>query len=162
WPATSRRRTPRSSRAAGSEASTAGLSSPARRWASSASAGPGSRGRAALSGWGGAWGRTNRMSRRGASPRSVRGAARPPRAPTAAAASISRPHPVTPETRGSIGAAAFEAMRPGVRIVNAARGPLLDEEALLAALHSGRVAGAALDVFGDEPYSGPLLELDNV
>jgi D-3-phosphoglycerate dehydrogenase len=70
--------------------------------------------------------------------------------------------PLTPETRGSVGAAAFDAMRPGVRIVNAARGPLLDEDALLAALRSGRVAGAALDVFGDEPYSGPLLELDNV
>src|SRR5438128_7220429 len=55
--------------------------------------------------------------------------------------------PLTTETRGSVGAAAFEAMRPGVRIVNAARGPLLDEEALLAALRSGRVAGAAPDVF---------------
>jgi D-3-phosphoglycerate dehydrogenase len=70
--------------------------------------------------------------------------------------------PLTPETRGSVNAAAFEAMRPGVRIVNAARGELLDEEALLAALRSGRVAGAALDVFGEEPYSGPLLELDSV
>ena len=70
--------------------------------------------------------------------------------------------PLTPETRGSVGAGAFEAMRPGVRIVNAARGPLLDEDALLAALQSGRVAGAALDVFGEEPYSGPLLELDSV
>ena len=70
--------------------------------------------------------------------------------------------PLTAETRGSVGATAFEAMRPGVRIVNAARGELLDEEALLAALRSGRVAGAALDVFGEEPYSGPLLELDSV
>jgi D-3-phosphoglycerate dehydrogenase / 2-oxoglutarate reductase len=70
--------------------------------------------------------------------------------------------PLTTETRGSVGAAAFEAMRPGVRIVNAARGPLLDEDALLVALRSGKVAGAALDVFSDEPYSGPLLELDNV
>ena len=70
--------------------------------------------------------------------------------------------PLSPETRGSVDAAAFEAMRPGVRIVNAARGPLLDEDALLAALRSGKVAGAALDVFVDEPYSGPLLGLDNV
>jgi D-3-phosphoglycerate dehydrogenase / 2-oxoglutarate reductase len=70
--------------------------------------------------------------------------------------------PLTAETRGSVGAAAFEAMRPGVRVVNAARGELLDEEALLAALRTGRVAGAALDVFSSEPYSGPLLELDTV
>jgi D-3-phosphoglycerate dehydrogenase / 2-oxoglutarate reductase len=70
--------------------------------------------------------------------------------------------PLTAETRGSVGAAAFAAMRPGVRVVNAARGPLVDEEALLVALHSGQVAGAALDVFGNEPYSGPLLELDSV
>ena len=70
--------------------------------------------------------------------------------------------PLTAETRRSVNSAAFEAMRAGVRIVNAARGPLLDEDALLEALRSGKVAGAALDVFVDEPYSGPLLELDNV
>jgi D-3-phosphoglycerate dehydrogenase len=70
--------------------------------------------------------------------------------------------PLTAETRGSIGAQALAAMRPGVRVVNAARGPLLDEEALLEALRSGRIAGAALDVFSEEPYSGPLLDLDNV
>ncbi|MFN2471532.1 MAG: phosphoglycerate dehydrogenase [Gaiellaceae bacterium] len=70
--------------------------------------------------------------------------------------------PLTDETRGSIGAAAIERMREGVRIVNAARGELVDEEALTDALRSGKVAGAALDVFSAEPYSGPLLELDNV
>ena len=70
--------------------------------------------------------------------------------------------PLTAETRGSIDATAFEAMRDGVRLVNAARGELLDEDALLEALRSGKVAAAALDVFNTEPYSGPLLELDNV
>ena len=70
--------------------------------------------------------------------------------------------PLTPETRGSIDAAAFARMRDGARIVNAARGELVDEAALADALRSGKLAGAALDVFSSEPYSGPLLELDNV
>jgi D-3-phosphoglycerate dehydrogenase / 2-oxoglutarate reductase len=70
--------------------------------------------------------------------------------------------PLTTETRGSIDASAFAQMRDGVRIVNAARGELLDEAALIAAVRSAKVAGAALDVFSTEPYSGPLLELDNV
>jgi len=70
--------------------------------------------------------------------------------------------PLTDETRGSIDAAAIASMRDGIRIVNAARGELIDEAALLVALRSGKVAGAALDVFSREPYSGPLLELDNV
>jgi D-3-phosphoglycerate dehydrogenase len=70
--------------------------------------------------------------------------------------------PLTEETRASLGAEAFAQMRDGVRIVNAARGELIDEDALLAALRSGQVGGAALDVFSSEPYSGPLLELDNV
>jgi D-3-phosphoglycerate dehydrogenase len=70
--------------------------------------------------------------------------------------------PLTDETRRSINAGAFAKMRDGVRIVNAARGDLVDEDDLLAALKSGKVGGAALDVFSTEPYSGPLLELDNV
>jgi D-3-phosphoglycerate dehydrogenase / 2-oxoglutarate reductase len=70
--------------------------------------------------------------------------------------------PLTDETRGSVGREAFARMKEGVRLVNAARGELLDEEALLEALRSGKVAASALDVFSDEPYSGPLLELDNV
>jgi D-3-phosphoglycerate dehydrogenase / 2-oxoglutarate reductase len=70
--------------------------------------------------------------------------------------------PLTGETRGFLDTAAFARMRDGVRIVNAARGELVDEAALLEALRSGKVAGAALDVFPSEPYAGPLLELDNV
>jgi D-3-phosphoglycerate dehydrogenase len=70
--------------------------------------------------------------------------------------------PLTNETRRSVNAAAFAQMRDGVRLINAARGELVDEDALLAALQSGKVAGAALDVYSEEPYSGPLLELDNV
>ncbi len=70
--------------------------------------------------------------------------------------------PLTDDTRGMIDAAAIAKMRDGVRIVNAARGELVDEAALLEALRSGKVTAAALDVFSEEPYSGPLLALDNV
>jgi D-3-phosphoglycerate dehydrogenase len=70
--------------------------------------------------------------------------------------------PSTPETKGMINAETLAQMKDGVRIVNAARGALVDEAALYEALKSGKVAGAALDVYSAEPYSGPLLELDNV
>jgi D-3-phosphoglycerate dehydrogenase / 2-oxoglutarate reductase len=70
--------------------------------------------------------------------------------------------PLTEETRGSVGAEAFGRMRDGVRLINAARGELVDEAALLDALRTGKLGGAALDVFSEEPYAGPLLELDNV
>jgi D-3-phosphoglycerate dehydrogenase len=70
--------------------------------------------------------------------------------------------PLTEETRGSIGSEAFAQMRDGVRLINAARGELVDEPALVDAITSGKVAAAALDVFSAEPYEGPLLELDNV
>jgi D-3-phosphoglycerate dehydrogenase / 2-oxoglutarate reductase len=70
--------------------------------------------------------------------------------------------PLTDETRGAIDAATIGKMRDGVRIVNAARGELVDEGALVAALESGKVAGAAIDVFTHEPYSGPLLKAPNV
>lgn len=58
---------------------------------------------------------------------------------------------LTKETRHLLGKEAFSKVKPGVRIVNAARGELIDEQALLAALESGRVAGAALDVHAQEP-----------
>jgi D-3-phosphoglycerate dehydrogenase len=70
--------------------------------------------------------------------------------------------PLTDETRGSLGRDAISRMRPGVRIINAARGELVDEDALADALRDGVVAAAALDVFSREPYDGPLLGLDNV
>ena len=53
-------------------------------------------------------------------------------------------------------------LQPGAWLINAARGGLVDEAALLSLLEQGRLAGAALDVFGQEPYTGPLKELDNV
>jgi D-3-phosphoglycerate dehydrogenase len=70
--------------------------------------------------------------------------------------------PLTDDTRGILGAEAFGRMRTGVRIVNAARGELVDEAALVEALRSGTVAGAAVDVFPEEPYTGPLLEVEGV
>jgi D-3-phosphoglycerate dehydrogenase len=59
--------------------------------------------------------------------------------------------PLTNETRGMLNGASFEMMKKGVYIICAARGGVIDEEALLAALNSGKVAGAALDVFHRTP-----------
>jgi D-3-phosphoglycerate dehydrogenase / 2-oxoglutarate reductase len=71
--------------------------------------------------------------------------------------------PKTPGTVNWIDAEAIAAMRDGVRIVNCARGELIDLDALLAGLESGRVAGAALDVFPTEPMTEhPLFERDDV
>jgi D-3-phosphoglycerate dehydrogenase / 2-oxoglutarate reductase len=70
--------------------------------------------------------------------------------------------PLTDDTRRLIDRDAIAKMRDGARLVNAARGALVDEDALLEAIRSGKLAGAALDVFSAEPYSGPLLELDQV
>lgn len=71
--------------------------------------------------------------------------------------------PLTPETRHIIDRAAFRLMKPGVRIINCARGGILDEKALLQAIRSGKVAGAALDVFEKEPpRKNPLLKCPEV
>src|SRR5450631_1678499 len=59
--------------------------------------------------------------------------------------------PVTPETKNMLNAAAFAKMKPGVKIVNCARGEIISEPDLIAALESGKVGGAALDVFAVEP-----------
>src|SRR5439155_984730 len=77
---------------------------------------------------------------------------------------LARHTPLTPETRGLIGAATIARMKRGVRLVNCARGGIVDEPALAAAIRSGQVAGAALDVFAEEPPpSGhPLLALEQV
>jgi lactate dehydrogenase-like 2-hydroxyacid dehydrogenase len=71
--------------------------------------------------------------------------------------------PLTPETRHLIGAAELEAMKPTAVLVNAARGPVVDERALAAALAAGQIAAAGLDVYEHEPRVEPtLLQLDNV
>ena len=71
--------------------------------------------------------------------------------------------PLTPQTTGLIGERELGLMKPGACIINLARGGVLDENALLAALTSGHLAGAALDVFGIEPPGdNPLTKLPQV
>jgi phosphoglycerate dehydrogenase-like enzyme len=72
--------------------------------------------------------------------------------------------PLTRQTRHCIGALELAQMKPTAILINTARGPLLDEAALLQALNAGRLAGAGLDVFESEPVpaSHPLLRLPNV
>ena len=71
--------------------------------------------------------------------------------------------PRTRETEGLLGASAFDKVKPGVRIVNASRGGIVDEDALVDAIRSGKVAGAALDVFATEPLTdSALFGLDEV
>lgn len=72
--------------------------------------------------------------------------------------------PATAQTRGLIGAPQFAVMKPGACLINPSRGGIVDEGALADALESGRLAGAAVDVFAEEPppVGSPLLSLDNV
>ena len=76
--------------------------------------------------------------------------------------------PETPQTQGMIGAAQLAAMRPGAHLINASRGTVVDVEALAAALRGGQLAGAAVDVFPEEPegasdsFESPLRGLGNV
>jgi len=68
--------------------------------------------------------------------------------------------PLTRLTRNLITANELALMKPTASLINTARGGMIDEAALAAALTSGRLAGAAIDVFGREPYDGPLAELE--
>jgi D-3-phosphoglycerate dehydrogenase len=72
--------------------------------------------------------------------------------------------PLTPETRGMLDARRIGLMKPGALIVNVARGPVIDDEALIAALRSGHIGGAALDVFATQPLpqDHPYLSFDTV
>ncbi len=71
--------------------------------------------------------------------------------------------PKTPETMGLIGEEVLRSAKPDLRVINVARGGIVDEAALAAAVSEGRIAGAALDVFVEEPCtSSPLFELDSV
>ncbi len=71
--------------------------------------------------------------------------------------------PLIPETRHIINEKSIATMKDGVRIINCARGGIIDEKALYDAVKSGKVAGAALDVFEEEPPTeSPLLTLDNI
>ncbi len=70
--------------------------------------------------------------------------------------------PYTPDTHHLLNAQAFAAMKPETIVINAARGGLVDENALAAALQTGKISAAALDVFEQEPYRGPLIECGNI
>lgn len=71
--------------------------------------------------------------------------------------------PLTPETRHAIGASELALMKPSAFLINAARGPIIDEAALVQALQADRLAGAGLDVFENEPkVHAALLAMDNV
>jgi D-3-phosphoglycerate dehydrogenase len=69
--------------------------------------------------------------------------------------------PLTPETKGLIGAHELGLMSREAVLINTARGGIVSEDELALALNERKIAGAAVDVFSDEPYSGPLAEIDN-
>ena len=72
--------------------------------------------------------------------------------------------PLSEKTRGLVSARLIALMKPSAYLINTARGPIVDEKALYAALAGGKIAGAGLDVFEEEPAlaSNPILALDNV
>ncbi|MFO7494867.1 MAG: NAD(P)-dependent oxidoreductase, partial [Desulfobacterales bacterium] len=70
--------------------------------------------------------------------------------------------PLTPATHHLIGAAELRRMKPSAFLINTSRGPVVDEAALVAALQAGKIRGAGLDVYENEPQMAPgLAELDN-
>ncbi len=75
---------------------------------------------------------------------------------------ISLHMPANEQTRNMVDAAFLQKMKKGSYFVNTARGELVDEEALASAVLNGQLAGAALDVYKEEPYNGPLAQLSNV
>ena len=70
--------------------------------------------------------------------------------------------PYAPDTHHLLNAKAFATMKPEAIVINAARGGLVDENALAEALQTGKLSAAALDVFEQEPYHGPLIECSNI
>ncbi len=72
--------------------------------------------------------------------------------------------PLTPQTTGLMSRDRIARMKPGALVINVARGPVLDEEALVDALREGRIGGAALDVFSTQPLPAdhPFFTFDNV
>jgi phosphoglycerate dehydrogenase-like enzyme len=69
---------------------------------------------------------------------------------------------LTSETNGLMNKERIAALKPGCILINTSRGEIINEDALYVALKEKHIFGAGLDVFREEPYSGPLLELNNV
>ncbi len=160
--ATSPRPTRRSSTGAGSEESGRASSCTARRSGSSGSAGSAPSWPSARPPSGCASSPTTPTSRRNGGDRSA-SSSWTSRRSSRRADFVSIHLPKTAETMGLIGKELLAKSKPGLRIVNAARGGILDEEALADAISSGIVAGAALDVFSTEPCTAsPLFGLERV
>jgi glyoxylate reductase len=94
--------------------------------------------------------------------KSVNAEFRPMDALLAEADFISLHVPLLPETHGLFGAPKFSRMKPTAFLINTSRGPVVDEAALVAALENKKIAGAALDVFENEPFIHPGLKRPNV
>ena len=153
WRATSRRRTPRSSGAPGTARSTAASSCTRRRSASSASAASASSSPSARAASACACSPSTPTSPRSASASSASSGPRASDDVYAEADFITSTCRRRPRPRAGSNAEAFAKMKDGVRVLNVARGPLLVDDDLQAALDSGKVGGAALDVFREEPIT---------